>query len=109
MKAAICCLGGLARHCIWGWDDSAMAGAAVLQGICFSHKWLALLSALFFLRELARRISTYMADARARHLPLVTVAIRDGRTRLGTHIFSSLGVLQYDTSIAGVIRAVGVV
>jgi len=48
-----------------------------------------------------------MADARAMVLPLVTT----GDPELAEHdfhaIFSSLGVLNYDTTIAAVVRALG--
>ena len=48
-----------------------------------------------------------MADARVQVLPLVTV----GDTSEGEHdwfrIFSSLGLLQHDTTIAAVVKAVG--
>ena len=48
-----------------------------------------------------------MADARMQALPLVTV----GDTEAGEHdwfrIFSSLGLLQQDTVIAALVKAVG--
>lgn len=61
----------------------------------------------FFFFENFLYISVYMADARSQGLPLVTV----GDASQGGHdwfnIFSSLGLLQYDTKIAGVVRLLG--
>jgi hypothetical protein len=48
-----------------------------------------------------------MADARAMILPLVTVGDPDMAEHDWHTIFSSLGVLPFDTTIAGVIRALG--
>lgn len=51
--------------------------------------------------------ATYMADARAQVLPLVTVGNPDGAGHDWFNIFSSLGLLQYDTAIARVVRSLG--
>jgi len=63
--------------------------------------------AVFFFFENFLYIATYMADARAQNLPLITV----GDPEAGGHdwflIFSSLGLLQQDRAIAGVVRALG--
>ena len=63
--------------------------------------------AAFFFFENFLYIATYMADARAQALPLVTV----GDPAAGGHdwflIFSRWGILQYDTSISGVTRTLG--
>jgi hypothetical protein len=48
-----------------------------------------------------------MADARAMVLPLVTAGDSDFIEHDWHTIFTSLGVLQYDTTIAGVIRTIG--
>ena len=52
-------------------------------------------------------IATYMADARAQELPLLTV----GSPELVEHdwfrMFSSLGVLEHDRQIAAAVRVVG--
>jgi len=52
--------------------------------------------------------ATYMADARAMVLPLVTAG-GDGDyiEHDWNAIFTSLGVLQYDTTIAGLVRFLG--
>jgi hypothetical protein len=51
--------------------------------------------------------ATYMADARAMVLPLVTTGDPEFAKHDFNTIFSSLGVLDYDTTIAAVVRAVG--
>ena len=62
---------------------------------------------LFFFFENWLYTATYMADARAQVLPLVTT----GDPELAEHdffrIFTDLGVLNYDTQIAAVVRLLG--
>src|SRR5437764_14313662 len=61
----------------------------------------------FFLFENFLYISVYMADARAQALPLVTVGDSDYVEHDWSYIFSSLGVLQHDLSIAAVVGFLG--
>ncbi len=61
----------------------------------------------FFFFENWLYTATYMADARAMALPLVTVGDPDHVEHDWNTIFSSLGVLQYDTTIAGIVRFLG--
>jgi hypothetical protein len=62
---------------------------------------------LFFFFENWLYTATYMADARAQVLPLVTTGDPDFVEHDFYAIFSSLGVLNYDTKIAAVVRALG--
>lgn len=62
---------------------------------------------LFFFFENWLYTATYMADARAQVLPLVTVGDPDQAGHDWFLIFSSLGVLQRDTSIAAAVRFLG--
>jgi hypothetical protein len=62
---------------------------------------------LFFFFENWLYTATYMADARAMVLPLVTTGDPDYVEHDWHTIFSSMGVLSYDTSIAGVVRFLG--
>jgi hypothetical protein len=62
---------------------------------------------LFFFFENWLYTATYMADARAQVLPLVTVGDPDQAGHDWFLIFSNLSVLQHDTSIAAVIRFLG--
>ena len=48
-----------------------------------------------------------MADARALALPLVTTGDSDYVEHDWNTIFASLGLLQYDTTIAAIIRLLG--
>src|SRR5437588_9340400 len=59
---------------------------------------------LFFFFENWLYTATYMADARAMELPLVTTGDSDFVEHDFHAIFSSLGVLDYDTKIAAVVR-----
>ena len=60
----------------------------------------------FFFFENFLYIATYMADARTQQLPLVSVG--GGDTEHDWYvIFSSLGLLNYDTTIAALTRALG--
>lgn len=62
---------------------------------------------LFFFFENWLYTATYMADARAMALPLVSAGGGDYIEHDWHTIFSSLGVLEYDTVIAGTIRVLG--
>jgi hypothetical protein len=62
---------------------------------------------LFFFFENWLYTATYMADARALALPLVTTGDPEFARHDFNAIFSSLGVLAYDTKIAAVVRALG--
>jgi hypothetical protein len=61
----------------------------------------------FFFFENWLYTATYMADARAQVLPLVTTGDPDFVEHDWFKIFSSLGVLNYDTKIAAVVRLLG--
>ena len=61
----------------------------------------------FFFFENFLNVATYMADARAQVLPLVTVGNPDFVEHDWFTLFSQFGVLQYDTKIAAVVRALG--
>jgi hypothetical protein len=62
---------------------------------------------LFFFFENWLYTATYMADARAQVLPLVTTGDPDFVEHDFFAIFSSLGVLNHDTQIAAVVRLLG--
>ena len=62
---------------------------------------------LFFFFENWLYTATYMADARSQGLPLVTTGDPDFVEHDFHAIFSSLGVLDYDTRIAAVVRILG--
>ncbi len=62
---------------------------------------------LFFFFENWLYTATYMADARALALPLITTGDPEFARHDFNAIFSSLGVLDYDTRIAAVVRVLG--
>ncbi len=62
---------------------------------------------LFFFFENWLYTATYMADARVQALPLVTTGDSDFVEHDFYAIFSSLGILNYDTKIAGAVRFLG--
>src|SRR5580658_4839185 len=62
---------------------------------------------LFFFFENWLYTATYMADARAQDLPLVTTGDPEFAEHDWHAIFSSLGVLNYDTKIAMTVRLLG--
>ena len=62
---------------------------------------------LFFFFENWLYTATYMADARAQILPLVTTGDPDFVEHDFHTIFSRMGVLDYDTKIAAVVRILG--
>jgi len=59
---------------------------------------------LFFFFENWLYTAVYMADARAMDLPLVTTGDPEFVKHDWNTIFTSLGLLPYDTTIAGVVR-----
>ncbi|MFZ3245411.1 MAG: hypothetical protein WA185_10070, partial [Candidatus Acidiferrales bacterium] len=61
----------------------------------------------FFFFEQFLPIATYMADARAQALPLVTVGDSDYIIHDWNYLFTSLGVLNHDTQIAAAVRTLG--
>jgi hypothetical protein len=105
-------------HNLFGWFGATLGlwGGTLLQ-------WLVpfLLAAYFFTeRQLTACIfcgffffenwlytATYMADARAQILPLVTTGDPDFVEHDFHAIFSHLGLLNYDTTIALVVRSLG--
>lgn len=62
---------------------------------------------IFFFFEQFLPIATYMADARAQQLPLVTVGDSDYIIHDWFYLFSSFHVVNHDTQIAAVVRALG--
>ena len=85
-----------------------MAGA-VAPGRIFLHPTgpTAFAFCLFLFFENWLYTATYMADARAMVLPLVTAGDADYVEHDWNTIFSGLGVLQYDTRIAALVWGLG--
>jgi hypothetical protein len=105
-------------HLLFGWFGPTIGlwGGTILQWLVpfllatyffAQRQTAAFVFSLFFFFENWLYTATYMADARAMILPLVTVGDPDFAEHDWHTIFSSLGVLQQDTMIAGVIRLLG--
>jgi len=62
---------------------------------------------IFFFFEQLLPIATYMADARAQELPLLTVGDADYVIHDWNYLFGRLGVLEHDTQIAATARIIG--
>ena len=93
---------------IWGGTILQWAVPFLLAAYFFSQRQTtAFIFCTFFFFENWLYTATYMADARAMVLPLVTVGDPEFAEHDWNTIFSSLGILSYDTSIAGIIRILG--
>jgi magnesium-transporting ATPase (P-type) len=105
-------------HLFFGWFGSTLGlwGGTLMELLVplalaiyfvFQRHTAATAFTSFFFFENFIYIATYMADARSQGLPLVTV----GDANAGGHdwfrIFSSLGLLQYDTRIGAAVRLLG--
>ena len=62
---------------------------------------------IFFFFEQFLPISTYMADARALELPLLTVGDGEDVIHDWNYLFGRFGLLHYDTEIAHAVRIIG--
>ena len=94
--------------CLWGGTILQWAVPFLLAAYFFyQRQTAAFVFCLFFFFENWLYTATYMADARAMVLPLVTTGDPDFVEHDWNTIFTSLGVLQYDTTIAAVVRTLG--
>ena len=105
-------------HLLFGWFGRTLGlwGGTILQWLVplllsayfFRERQpAAFVFCLFFFFENWIYTATYMADARAMDLPLVTTGDPNFVEHDWNTIFSSLGLLQYDTAIATVVRLAG--
>ena len=105
-------------HLLFGWLGQTLGlwGGTILQWLVplalagyFFHQRqpAAFVFCLFFFFENWLYTATYMADARAMALPLVTTGDPDNIEHDWNTIFTSLSVLPYDTVIAAVVRFFG--
>jgi hypothetical protein len=105
-------------HALFGWFGSTLGlwGGTLLQLLVpallaayfFSQRQApAFAFCVFFFFENFLGIATYMADARAMQLPLVTIGDPEFTVHDWNAILTSLGLLAWDTRIAACLRAVG--
>ncbi len=94
--------------CLWGGTLLQWLVPFLLAVYFFSERQISgFVFCTFFFFENWLYTATYMADARAMVLPLVTTGDPEFAEHDFHAIFSSLGVLDYDTKIAAVVRLVG--
>jgi hypothetical protein len=105
-NAGTVCLAGLVARSAYGRNSAAIA-CAVLAGhvFLFGASGAAFALCAFFFFENPLGIATYMADARAMQLPLVTIGDPELTIYDWNATFNSLGLLTWDTHIAAVVRA----
>jgi len=107
-----------AGHMLFGWFGPTLGlwGGTVLQWLVplllaayfFRERHTAaFVFCMFFFFENWLYTATYMADARAMNLPLLSTGGSDFVEHDWHAILSSLGVLRYDTTIAGIVRVLG--
>lgn len=105
-------------HLLFGYFGHALmvAGGTMLQlavplvlagYFCFQRQIAGTAFCLFCFFEQFLPIATYMADARAQELPLLTVGNPEFVEHDWFTMFSRLGLLQHDTQIASVVRIGG--
>ncbi|MGZ4789801.1 MAG: hypothetical protein ACXVZX_14880 [Terriglobales bacterium] len=105
-------------HNLFGWFGPTLGlwGGTLLQWLVpvllaayfFTQRQTAgFVFCMFFFFENWLYTATYMADARAQVLPLVTTGDPDFVEHDFYAIFSSLGALNYDTKIAAIVRILG--
>jgi hypothetical protein len=104
-------------HLLFRWfgETPAVLGGTILQlfvplaiavYFVFQRHVAGTALAAFFFFENFLSVGTYMADARAIALDYVTVGEGEGQHDWTT-MFLKLGVLEYDTTIGGTVRALG--
>jgi hypothetical protein len=107
--------GGHALFRVFGLT-AAVAGGTFLQlfvpfalGFYFIRQRQPLYVALclFFFFEQFLPIARYMADAQAQQLPWMSIGRYESLIHDWNYLFTQLGVLTYDTMIAGIVRSTG--
>ena len=94
--------------CLWGGTILQWMVPFLLSAYFFSERQTTgFVFCAFFFFENWLYTATYMADARAMELPLVTTGDPEFAKHDFNTIFTSLGVLEHDTQIAMVVRILG--
>lgn len=107
-----------AGHALFGWFGIKIGimGGTLLQWLVpfllaayfYYHRQISgFVFCAFFFSENFLYTATYMADARAEALPLVSLGDSDYVEHDWNTMFGWWGLLNYDTRIAGFVRAVG--
>jgi hypothetical protein len=94
--------------CLWGGTILQWMVPLLLAAYFYYQRQISgFIFCLFFFFENWLYTATYMADARAMVLPLVTAGDSDYIEHDWNTIFTSLGVLRYDTTIGAIVRTLG--
>ena len=105
-------------HLLFGWSGrtiGVMGGTflqlfvpfAIAVYFMFQRQIPGTVFSAFFFFENFLNVATYMADARRQELPLVTVGDAESVEHDWAFMFGKLGLLDYDTSIAAMVRLLG--
>lgn len=105
-------------HLLFKWfgEFAAVAGGTFLQlaapamlaiYFAFRRQPQGVTFCTFFLFQQFFPIATYMADARAQELPLLTVGSGDNVIHDWSYLFGKFGLLAHDTQIASAMRVIG--
>jgi hypothetical protein len=105
-------------HLLFGYFGHALmiAGGTILQlavplmlaaYFCLQRQIAGTVFCLFCFFEQFLPIATYMADARAQQLPLLTVGDPEFVEHDWFTMFGAMGVLEHDTQIAAAVRVLG--
>ena len=106
-------------HLLFGWlgnQTIMVAGGTIMQLLvpfllaCFfvyQRQPTGTAFCTFFFFENFLNIAPYMADARAQELQLVTVGDAENAIHDWFYLFSKVGLLQHDTQIAAMVKALG--
>lgn len=108
-----------AGHALFGWFGQTLGlwGGTILQllvplllaaSFAYKRQTAGVAFCLFLFFENLLYVATYMADARIQQLDLVSIGGGDGPVEHDWYLmFSQLGLLQHDRSIAAVVRTLG--
>jgi len=108
--------GGHLLFRFFGWQFLYVAGGTLMQlavplmlaaYFALQRKVQGTAFCAFFFFEQFLPVSTYMADARAQQLPLLTVGDSGFVIHDWNYLFGKLGVLNHDVQIAHVVRTLG--
>jgi hypothetical protein len=108
--------GGHLLFRFFGWQFLYVAGGTLLQlGVplmlasyfAMRRQVQGTAFCMFFFFEQFLPIATYMADARAQQLQLLTVGDSDFVIHDWTYLFGAFGVLRHDVQIADAVRVLG--
>lgn len=108
--------GGHLLFRFFGWQFLYVAGGTILQlavplmlasYFALRRQVQGTAFCMFFFFEQLLPIATYMADARAQQLQLLTVGDSDFVIHDWTYLFDAFGVLRHDVQIAHAVRVLG--